>query len=181
MATKDSGIVNIHGKEYQTVALRVQKFREAYPLYALTTEIIYRDEIEVVMKAIIANEEGRILATGHSEEKRVGQINKTSALENGETSAIGRALAALGLGGTEFASANEVQTAIHQQNTPVPTITKAQALSSVDRATNGANLKYLAEKMKADCERDLSLEEYSEVSLAVEAKFAEFRMAAGHE
>lgn len=112
-----TGIVNIRGKEYQTVALRVQKFREVFPAYALLTSVIERTPESVVMLAQIADESGRILATGHSEEYRASsQINKTSALENAETSAIGRALAAFGLGGTEFASANEVTNAIHQQS-----------------------------------------------------------------
>lgn len=112
------GTINIHGKEYQTVALRVQMFREAHPDWSLTTSVMDRDAQCVVMQATIADTEGRVLATGHAEEYRTSsQINKTSALENAETSAIGRALAALGLGGTEFATANEVQNAIHQQAT----------------------------------------------------------------
>lgn len=110
---KDTGIVNIHGKEYQTVAYRVGKFREQYGNeMSLITEIVYADEKVVRMKATISNDKGAI-ATGHAEEYRESSnINKTSALENAETSAIGRALAALGLGGTEFASADEVSRAI---------------------------------------------------------------------
>lgn len=112
----NTGIVNIHGKQYETVALRVKKFRDAHPDYRLMTEIVSRDDECVVMRAVIANEKGEVLATGHSEEQRAAsQINRTSALENAETSAIGRALAALGLGGTEFASADEVANAIGQQ------------------------------------------------------------------
>lgn len=127
------GTINIHGKEYQTVALRVQMFREAHPDWSLTTSVMDRDAQCVVMQATIADTEGRVIATGHAEEYRTSsQINKTSALENAETSAIGRALAALGLGGTEFATANEVQNAIHQQGNPgedardptIPGITK---------------------------------------------------------
>jgi len=121
--SKDSGIVEIHGKQYQTVAYRVGKFREKYPAHSLTTEIVHRDSELVVMKATIADENNRILATGHSEEVRKStQINRTSALENAETSAIGRALAALGLGGTEFASADEVANAIGQQKASVKTV-----------------------------------------------------------
>lgn len=115
-ARKETGITNIRGKEYQTVALRVTKFRADKEEWSLTTEIVSRDEECVVMKATISNEQGRVLATGHAEEyRKSSQVNKTSALENAETSAIGRALAAAGYGGTEFASANEVQNAIHQQ------------------------------------------------------------------
>lgn len=116
---KDSGIVNIHGKDYLTVARRVQTFKETYPNFSLVTEIVSRDEEMVVMKATILDDAGRIRSTGHAEEKRnASQINRTSALENAETSAIGRALAALGLGGTEFASADEVANAINQQKSP---------------------------------------------------------------
>lgn len=112
----NTGVVNIRGKEYQTVALRVQKFREAHPNWSLTSEVLFRDADCVVMKSIIADETGRVLATGHAEEfRKASQINGTSALENAETSAHGRSMAALGLGGTEFASANEVQNAIQQQ------------------------------------------------------------------
>lgn len=119
--SSNTGIVNIKGKEYQTVALRVQKFREAHPAWSLTSEVLFRDADCVVMKSIIADETGRVLATGHAEEyRKSSQINGTSALENAETSAHGRALAALGIGGTEFASANEVQNAIHQQAKPHP-------------------------------------------------------------
>lgn len=118
---KDSGIVNIHGKAYETVALRVKKFREgAGKDCSLTTEIVSRDADCVVMKATITNPEGKVVATGHSEEYRnTSQINRTSALENAETSAIGRALAAFGLGGTEFATADEVANAITQQRSKV--------------------------------------------------------------
>lgn len=119
---KDSGIVNIHGKQYQTVALRVSTFREKHPDFTLQTEIVTRDADCVVMKATIVNESGRVIATGHSEEYRqASTINKTSALENAETSAIGRALAAFGLGGTEFATADEVANAIQQQGSIKPT------------------------------------------------------------
>jgi hypothetical protein len=121
----NTGIVNIKGKEYMTVALRVQNFREAHPDWSIVTQIVHRDENEVVMVATILNDQGRILATGHAEEKRkASQINSTSALENCETSAIGRALAGAGFGGSEFASANEVQNAIQQQS---PGVDKAVA------------------------------------------------------
>ena len=107
-----TGIVNIRGKQYETVALRVQKFREKHPDYRLLTEIIERTDAVVVMRASIWNGD-MLIATGHAEEyRKASEINKTSALENCETSAIGRALAALGLGGTEFASADEVARAV---------------------------------------------------------------------
>lgn len=108
--------VNIHGKEYKTVAERVAEFREALGHdFSIVTEIISAGEI-VQMKAAVISEEGRVIATGFAEEVRGStNINKTSALENCETSAVGRALAAFGYGGTEYASADEVAAAIAQQ------------------------------------------------------------------
>lgn len=117
----ETGVVNIRGKEYRTVALRVTEFREQCPAkdgWAILTEIVERTDEFVVVKAIIAHDQ-LVVATGFAEEQRsASQINRTSALENCETSAIGRALAAFGLGGSEYASANEVANAIHQQTTP---------------------------------------------------------------
>lgn len=123
MAKPETGVVNIRGKEYQTVALRVQKFREAHSEWTIDTEIVTRDADCVVMRARILDETGRLRGTGYSEEyRKSSQINRTSALENAETSAIGRALAACGFGGTEYASANEVQNAIQQQEAQKPDI-----------------------------------------------------------
>jgi hypothetical protein len=111
------GIVPIHGKQYKTVAYRVNEFRTQYPDYTVSTELVEANDTLVVIKASISNEQGRLLATGFAEEVRAAsKINRTSALENAETSAIGRALAALGLAGTEYASADEVANAISQQN-----------------------------------------------------------------
>ena len=112
------GFVNIHGKEYKTVAKRVQEFRAAYPTWSIMTDVVKIDDEQVLIKAQIINPESKIIATGHGHELRASsQINRTSYVENAETSAIGRALACLGLGGTEFASADEVANAIHQQKT----------------------------------------------------------------
>jgi hypothetical protein len=129
----NTGVVNIRGKEYQTVALRVQKFRDAHPDWELSTEIIKADDVVVIMQARIYNADGKSISTGHAEEFRTSsQINATSALENAETSAIGRALAAAGWGGTEFASATEVQNAIHQQSNPDKFIKMIEESSNVE-------------------------------------------------
>ena len=120
MKKQEEGKVDIHGKTYLTVAYRVNLFRGSHSEdeWGITTDIVENTPNRVVVKAGI-HHNGVLLATGHGEEFRgTSQINKTSALENAETSAIGRALASLGYGGTEFASANEVQQAIHQQEQP---------------------------------------------------------------
>jgi hypothetical protein len=120
MKMAKQGFVEIHGKAYETVASRVARFREFYPEYTIQTKIIKIDADECIVEAGILNEDSRLIANGHAQEFRANsQINKTSYVENCETSAIGRALASFGIGGTEFASANEVVNAIHQQNNPV--------------------------------------------------------------
>lgn len=111
----DTGIVDIHGKQYQTVAKRVADFRSEYKDFSIETEIINNADL-VIIKAVIKNEKGVVVSTGYAEEVRgATKINKTSALENCETSAVGRALAFFGLGGTEIASANEVSDAVIAQ------------------------------------------------------------------
>ena len=114
--TNQEGIVSIHGKQYQTVSYRVNTFREEHPDWGILTEVVSADDERVVVRATIADPEGRMIATGYAEEVRgATNINKTSALENAETSAVGRALAFYGLAGTEIASADEVAGAIKQQ------------------------------------------------------------------
>ena len=116
--------VNIHGKEYRTVSERINLFYELYGKYgtAIGTEIIKDDGKIVQVKATVSVQrapENQLFGTGYAEEDRSkGRINSTSALENCETSAIGRALASIGLGGEEYASANEVENARFQQEQP---------------------------------------------------------------
>lgn len=122
----DSGIVTIHGKEYKTVAKRVDEFRKEHKQeLGIQTNLVSIDERTVVIKAEIINKEGFVIATGYAEENRQSStINKTSALENCETSAIGRALANFGLAGGEYASADEVAQAISRQEQPKKSVKK---------------------------------------------------------
>ena len=118
MADKRKGEVEIHGSTYLTVARRVDDFRksEEFKGWSIETELVSAEDSMVVMKSTIRDSDGKVAATGYAEEDRsFGKINKTSALENCETSAVGRALAFLGLGGSEIASADEVAGAINQQ------------------------------------------------------------------
>ena len=110
---------NIRGKQYVEVNERIKFFRqeEQYKNWSLITEFPVLDSEQCVCKASIADTEHRIIATGHAHEVQgSSNINKTSYVENCETSAIGRALAMLGIGiDTSIASANEVSDAIAKQ------------------------------------------------------------------
>ena len=112
---------NIRGKKYVEVNERIKFFRqeEQYKNWTISTEVTVTDDREeCICKCIIADTEQRVIATGHAHEvKSASQINKTSYVENCETSAIGRALAMMGIGiDVSIASANEVKDAIAKQN-----------------------------------------------------------------
>ena len=130
---KTDGIVSIHGKDYATVAYRLMLFRADYPKGSVMTELISDNEGVIVFKASIFDGLHH-LATGYAEEVRgSSNINKTSALENAETSAVGRALSFAGYQGTtSIASADEVSVAIARQDKPEPKATKKQVNSLVE-------------------------------------------------
>ena len=113
--------IDIKGKAYVPVNERIKHFRtsDEYKGYSLTSEFIKLEIEQVIIKAIITNSEGRIVATGFAEEiisADYKNVNSTSMIENCETSAWGRALGCLGIGiDASIASAEEVNTAIHKQ------------------------------------------------------------------
>ena len=110
---------NIKGKEYVEVNQRIKYFRESgeYKGWSLTSDVYHLDEASCVIKAAVLNEKGQVVANGFAQEdKSSSYINKTSYVENCETSAWGRALANLGIGiDISIASSNEVSMAISKQ------------------------------------------------------------------
>src|SRR5210317_2063359 len=117
--------LNIRGRNYVEVHERIKFFRQEnqYKNWTISTEVTMTDDREeCICKCIIGDTEQRVIATGHAHEvKASSNINKTSFIENCETSAVGRALAMLGIGiDTSIASANEVKDAIKKQNADKP-------------------------------------------------------------
>lgn len=120
--------IDIKGKKYATVDSRVEFFREKFPTWSLETEypILDLDKGVCVCRAIVKDESGKIVADGYAHEwqsKPGSMVNKTSYIENAQTSAVGRALGFIGIGinGMGIATAEEVQTAIAHQNDLPPT------------------------------------------------------------
>ena len=114
----DRDKIDMRGKTYTMVAQRVQAFRaEAGVEGQILTEVIEQTDQRVMVKASISvwrDGAWSLVANDFAEEYRnQGPVNKTSALENCCTSAIGRALSAAGLSGGEYASSFEVDNAIH--------------------------------------------------------------------
>jgi len=109
------GVTQKGGKKYTEVAKRVEAFRTHFGLkYGITTNIVVDNEKRVVIKAQVYDLSNKEIAVGegYAEEIRGSSlVNKTSAIENCETSAIGRALASLGLHGGQYASVNEIDKA----------------------------------------------------------------------
>jgi len=135
--------VEIHGRMYRTVAERLSDAHKDHKgALTIRTEIVNHDWLTagvIVMKAEITTfaEYDKPVGhfTGHAyEEIGDSTINKTSALENAETSAIGRALASAGYSGSEFASADELVVALEQQGREPTSAKKTSAKSMTVRA-----------------------------------------------
>ena len=151
--------VDIHGKSYFTVAERLTQLHGDYkkndPL-KVETEIIKLDQDRdketkkqigsVVMKATITIgiKEGKRVFVGHALENfDANFINETSALENCETSAIGRALAAAGYIGSEYCSAEELTNAKMNQEPRKASKKQKEYLHDLTKKMNDEDAKYI--------------------------------------
>jgi len=112
--------INIKGKEYIPVNERLLHFRSSdeYNMWQIHEEVVSVNDKEGIFKVTICDNNGVVIASAHSQEYRDSSyINKTSFLENGFTSALGRALGYLGIGiDVSIASANEVGNAVSNQD-----------------------------------------------------------------
>lgn len=157
-ANKQIGTTSIKGKEYAEVNQRVKAFRSVCPDGAITTEVIKAEGEIIVMKATITDGAGKIISTGLAYEKESSSyINKTSYIENCETSAVGRALGFAGFGiDTSICSEEELTNAVHQQEV-VEDKPKGKRLeeTAIDK-TQAKTLKDLIELTNTDEKKLLS-------------------------
>jgi len=80
--------------DYETVETRLARFWTDHPQGQVITEMIINHDGQFMFKATIYRNDGSLIATGYAEEQVTTRgVNQTSAAENCETSAIGRALA----------------------------------------------------------------------------------------
>jgi hypothetical protein len=96
---------------YETVAQRLVRWWTEYPDGRIITSIHHYDGSTIIMRAECYNNDDRLIATGYAEEVFGNSpVNKTSFLENCETSAIGRAISNSRIGHTgERASSTEME------------------------------------------------------------------------
>ena len=118
-ANETIATTNIKGKEYAEVNQRIKAFRMVYPEGSIITELVELENGICTMRAIVKDGENT-LGTGLAQEKESSSyINKTSYIENCETSAVGRALGMCGFGiDTSVCSAEELQNALNNQDKP---------------------------------------------------------------
>ena len=119
--------IPIHGKNYVMVTEKIKGFRRVCPTGQIVTEVISLDETSVTMKAQVIID-GVIVSEGIAQESRnANMINKTSYIENCQTSAIGRALAFMGIGiDDSISSADELLNALVTQDALKSKISKKE-------------------------------------------------------
>lgn len=161
-------MANFNLDDYVQVNERIEKFYEKYPDGSIQTEIISNQNGEIIFKAYaFRDREDTRPATGHAMEREGSTyINKTSHIENCETSAVGRALAMLGFEiKKSVASREEVANAKIQQEELSKKITKEQAdvLSKVFENLNIAegDVKKSLANMGVSTVQDLNNEQYA--------------------
>ena len=153
--------IDIKGKRYTVVSSRIQAFRKLIPEGSISTEVISITDEMVIMRAIISDETGRILATGTAfENKNASFINKTSYIENCETSAVGRALGMLGIGSDEsLCSADELANALRNQGGQDEPKVRAEILRIVNQFPERELSRKICERYRVNGINDLSPED----------------------
>lgn len=154
----------LKGKDYAEVNQRIKAFRMVHPNGAITTDIFSLENGVVTMRATIYDDDHNIIGTGTAQEKEGSSfINKTSFIENCETSAVGRALGMCGFGiDISVASYEEVANAIENQNKEVkPDKLHIDALIATAN-TKGVPIEKLCKKYGISKIEDISGEQYAE-------------------
>lgn len=164
---------DIKGKDYAEVNQRIKAFRQVYPTGAILTDMVSNENGVCVFTASCGyyTDDGRFMALGTGtayETESSSYINKTSYIENCETSAVGRALGMCGFGiDTSVASAEEVQNAINNQEEPKATPRQIEVLKKVYQ---GENLAKLLEANNITTIEELPMAKASEIIVKLKKK-----------
>lgn len=155
---------NIKGKDYAEVNQRIKAFRMVYPMGTIRTEMIQDDGERCTFRAEVGVGD-TILASGTAYERQnASQINRTSYIENCETSAVGRALGMAGFGiDTSVASAEEVTNAIKQQEAAETRPASQKQVEILATVYTGDNLARLLSANKITTLEEISMAKASEL------------------
>ena len=127
--------------QYATVEERLTQFWSDHPDGAVITEIAHRENDVIIFKAYIYFERGgELVATGYAEEVRdASPVNRTSFVENAETSAIGRGLANANYAMKKRPSREEMQKAQRATTTTTNVVVNnsSDLMSDAQRGTLG--------------------------------------------
>lgn len=147
-ANETIATTNIKGKEYAEVNQRIKAFRMVYPEGSIITDLVQLENGICTIKAVIKNGE-LVLGTGIAQEKESSSyINKTSYIENCETSAVGRALGMCGFGiDVSVCSAEELQNALNnQEKTAKKDEEKTSKTAAKEEAIQAEETQYATEE-----------------------------------
>lgn len=152
---------DVKGKDYAEVNQRIKAFRSICPGGCIETVMLSCNDGVCVIQAIVKDETGKVLGTGHAYEKEGSTfINKTSYIENCETSAVGRALGMCGIGiDTSVASYEEVANAIKQQEEKITTNHATSLMMLADR--KGVTVAKLLKKYKINKLDDMLMTDFT--------------------
>ena len=156
----------IKEKDYAEVNQRIKAFRMCHPNGTISTDIISIENGVVLMKASVYDEDGKVLGSGYAYEKENSTfINKTSYIENCETSAVGRALGMCGFGiDTSVASYEEVSNAMANQGDQKEKLTKKATPKQVEKVKElVSDIAKMLEYYNVEKVEDLSIEQASEI------------------
>lgn len=172
-ANKTIKTTDIKGKAYCEVNQRLKAYRMLYPNGSIETEMISNENGICVFRAYVYDENKNLLATGTAYEKESSSfINKTSYIENCETSALGRALGMCGFGiDTSIASADEVNNAIANQSTQNNN-EKLQLMVQLNHLVQVKKVDYekLLEFYKVSSNVDMTVEQLKEAINTLESR-----------
>ena len=171
---------DIKGKDYAEVNQRIKAFRIVYPTGPIETEMISNENGICIFKAIVRDEDGDILATGTAYEKENSTfINKTSYIENCETSAVGRALGMAGFGiDVSVASAEEVLNAMQNQNTTnkQKDTTKKQEVMITEQQKEKIKELYTTEEIKEYLQDVVEKKKLSDLTIVEASDFIKSKL-----
>ena len=123
--------------DYEPVEVRLEKFIKDYPAFRISTELEVVEATRYIVKAYLFKDSSDAVAwsTGYAEETVTSRgVNQTSALENCETSAIGRALANAGYAPKGKRPSREEMTKVVATKVAKPTVTELNdAIRAADK------------------------------------------------